>query len=83
MRASNLWILTEERPKDNVLRTIIEKFALDNRIGIFISNFHIIPIIDECNGNFTFCYQVLGACSPLFATFTLSMYQVVRALWIF
>ncbi|MFT2669202.1 hypothetical protein [Helicobacter pylori] len=64
MRASNLWILTEERPKDNVLRTIIEKFALDNRIGIFISNFHIIPIIDECNGNFTFCYQVLGACSP-------------------
>ncbi len=63
MRISNLWILTEERPKDSVLRAIIEKFALDNRISIFISDFHIIPILDRCCGNFTFYYRVVGVCS--------------------
>ncbi|UFG20112.1 hypothetical protein LJN47_00290 [Helicobacter pylori] len=63
MRISNLWILTEERPKDSVLRAIIEKFALDNRIGIFISDFRIIPILDRCCGNFTFYYRVVGVCS--------------------
>ncbi len=63
MRISNLWILTEERPKDSVLGAIIEKFALDNRISIFISDFHIIPILDRCCGNFTFYYRVVGVCS--------------------
>ncbi|GAA7080136.1 hypothetical protein VN0426_00350 [Helicobacter pylori] len=63
MRISNLWILTEERPKDSALRAIIEKFALDNRIGIFISDFRIIPILDRCCGNFTFYYRVMGVCS--------------------
>ena len=63
MQISNLWILTEERPKNSVLRAIVEKFASDNKIGIFISHIHIIPILDRCSGNFTFCYKVVGVCS--------------------
>lgn len=63
MRESNLWILTEERPKASTIRTIVEKFALDNRIGIFVQDIHIIPILDRLNGNFTFYYQVVGVYS--------------------
>ena len=63
MQISILWILTEERPKNSVLRAIVEKFASDNKIGIFISHIHIIPILDRCSGNFTFCYKVVGVCS--------------------
>lgn len=63
MQISNLWILTEERPKNSVLRAIVEKFASDNKIGIFISHIHIIPILDRFSGNFTFCYKVVGVCS--------------------
>ena len=27
----NIWILTEERPKANVIKTILEKFALEKK----------------------------------------------------
>ena len=37
MEKKNLWILTEERPKSEVIGTIIEKFAKDYKIACFIN----------------------------------------------
>jgi len=55
----NLWILTEERPKDSVLQTIFSYFAKDKGIGFFGDNIHIIPILDKEN-KFDFTYEVTG-----------------------
>ena len=55
---SNLWILTEERPKINVLQTIFKKFANDYKFAIFLDLIRILPILD--NSNFTFIYEVIG-----------------------
>lgn len=55
----NLWILTEERPKTNVLEMILSYFAKDNECGFFGDNLRIIPLLDE-NKNFAFIYKVLG-----------------------
>jgi len=54
----NLWILTEERPKNDVLKQIILKFAGDNKWGAFVDNMRIIPILE--NGRFSFTYELLG-----------------------
>lgn len=59
---NNLWILTEERPKREVLHNIIQKFAEDKKFEMKIDNkldLSIIPVLDE-NGNFGFMYKVLG-----------------------
>ena len=57
----NLWILTEERPKQEVISTIVGKFATDRQL-VFSSRdpIQILPIIR--NGQFTFTYQVNGIC---------------------
>lgn len=57
-KAKNLWILTEERPKLEVLRCIIEKFATDNHYAVFIDKIRILPILED--GRFTFVYEVAG-----------------------
>ncbi|MCL2650715.1 MAG: hypothetical protein FWD60_06795 [Candidatus Azobacteroides sp.] len=54
----NLWFLTEERPKKEVIATIFQKFAKDNGYAVFIDTIRIIPILD--NGKFTFTYEILG-----------------------
>jgi hypothetical protein len=43
----NLWILTEERPKTNVLEMILSYFAKDKKCGFFGDNLRIIPLLDE------------------------------------
>ena len=53
-----LWILTEERPKKNVLGLIIKRFAADNELKIKANELKIIPKIK--NGIFSFVYQVIG-----------------------
>lgn len=55
----NLWILTEERPKQEVISTIVEKFAMDRQL-VFSSRepIQILPVIS--NNRFTFTYQVNG-----------------------
>ena len=70
----NLWILTEERPKIEVLRIILELFSADTG-GAFIDHLRIIPIlINDKNGKlfktrsggtvklnkFTFTYELIG-----------------------
>lgn len=55
----NLWILTEERPKKEVIGTIIEKFAEDRGMAQPLTGlFRIVPILE--NACFTFVYRVEG-----------------------
>ena len=54
----NLWILTEERPKLEVLKQILEKFANDNRLSGFVDNLRILPILE--NSKFAFTYELIG-----------------------
>ncbi len=54
----NLWFLTEERPKKEVLATIFQKFAIDFNFAVFIDTIRILPILD--NDKFTFTYEVTG-----------------------
>ena len=59
MNAKNLWILTEERPKKEVLKTIFEYFAKDHQCGFFGDTLRIIPILNEKH-EFAFIYEVIG-----------------------
>lgn len=54
----NLWFLTEERPKKEVISTIFQKFAKDYSLAVFIDTLRILPILE--NGRFTFTYEVIG-----------------------
>lgn len=55
----NLWILTEERPKNNVLEMIFAYFAKDHNCGFIGDKIRIIPLLDN-NKCFSFTYQVIG-----------------------
>ena len=55
----NLWILTEERPKKEVLRTIFEYFAKDHNCGFFGDSIRIIPLLNK-DKTFSFTYEVIG-----------------------
>ncbi len=55
---NNLWILTEERPKIEVLRTILLKINQDRGFTGFLDPLRIIPIIKD--NHFTFIYEVMG-----------------------
>ncbi len=62
MEGKNLWILTEERPKREVIANIIYKFSQDAGIPCFIDTIRILPILDE-DRKFTFLYEVFGVIS--------------------
>ena len=56
---SNLWILTEERPKSKVIKSIIDiVFQKKSYVGFF-NPIKIIPLLDR-NNCFIFTYKVLG-----------------------
>lgn len=57
-QSKNLWILTEERPKREVIANILLKFANDQKFACFIDTIWILPILE--NGRFTFLYEVVG-----------------------
>lgn len=52
----DIWILTEEMPKANVIKIILEKFAFDAKLKIITDGLRIIPIIKD--GCFVFKYSV-------------------------
>jgi len=54
----NIWILTEERPKTEVLECILRKFCSDEGFASFIDNLRIIPLLKD--GKFAFCYELKG-----------------------
>ena len=60
----NIWILTEERPKANVIQKILEKAAEDHSFTLAISEIKITPVIK--NNAFTFVYKVEGINSDSF-----------------
>ena len=60
----NIWILTEERPKESVVKTILELLQSDFNISLNITNVVIKPIIEE--SIFKFTYIVEGVNSTIF-----------------
>ncbi|MFI3162931.1 MAG: hypothetical protein R3Y65_00655 [Bacillota bacterium] len=55
----NLWILTEERPKNSVIKQILDQYAIDfNSIVSYTKGISIKPIVVE--GLFSFDYIVEG-----------------------
>jgi len=54
----NIWILTEENPKNNVIQTILSKVADDQNFAIRTTGLRIVPIIQ--NDRFIFVYRVEG-----------------------
>ncbi len=56
--SNNLWFLTEERPKKEVLATIFQKFAKDYGFAVFVDTLRIFPILED--NKFTFTYEVTG-----------------------
>lgn len=54
----NIWILTEERPKKQVIATILQKFTQDYKLTGFIDSIRILPILQ--GGKFAFTYEVIG-----------------------
>ncbi len=57
-----LWILTEERPKKEVIITILQKYLKDKGIACFVDKIRLIPILKD--GIFTFIYEVIGFKTP-------------------
>lgn len=56
---TNLWILTEERPKLSIVKTILQQYATDFCETVTFNNaFYIKPIVVD--GKFTFEYIVEG-----------------------
>lgn len=58
MTKKNLWILTEERPKREVIATILSEFSKNQKIACFIDTIRILPILE--NNKFSFLYEVVG-----------------------
>lgn len=57
--SETLWILTEERPKRQVITNILYKFSRDNKMPCFIDTLRILPILDK-DRRFSFLYEVIG-----------------------
>ena len=67
-----LWILTEERPKKEVLDQILKKFTEEQGVPASFDSLRIIPILDE-SSNFTSEYKILGVKSPTIENIYLSI----------
>ena len=61
--AKRLWILTEERPKKEVLGQILNKFTSSQRIAAFFDTLRIIPMLSD-DLLFTSAYKIVGVTSP-------------------
>ena len=67
-----LWILTEERPKKEVIGQILKKFSEEQGVPTSFDYLRIIPILDE-SSNFTSEYKILGVKSPTIENIYLSI----------
>ncbi|MBM3209826.1 hypothetical protein FJZ39_00575 [Candidatus Saccharibacteria bacterium] len=56
--SKNIWLLTEERPKTSVVKTILINFMAEGGMSYSADSMKIVPIMKD--GKFTFCYEVLG-----------------------
>lgn len=55
----NLWILTEENPRKEVIAYILQRFSTDIKTPCFIDTLRILPILDK-DRKFSFLYEVIG-----------------------
>lgn len=63
-KAKNLWILTEEHPKNEVIEQLLVEFAGASGYSAIVDRIRILPILE--NGKFSFTYEVTGfSCSKL------------------
>ena len=63
-KAKNLWILTEEHPKNEVIEQLLVEFAGASGYSAIVDRIRILPILE--NGKFSFTYEVIGfSCSKL------------------
>ena len=63
-KAKNLWILTEEHPKNEVIEQLLKEFAGASGYSAIVDRIRILPILE--NGKFSFTYEVTGfSCSKL------------------
>ena len=60
--SKNIWLLTEERPKRNVVYIILARFCSGSGFSHSTEDIRIVPIMK--NGKFQFCYRVIGFQSP-------------------
>lgn len=60
----NIWILTEEFPKKETIKIILENICLKIKCSSFVDPIHIIPLLKE--GRFDFTYEVIGFRSQAF-----------------
>lgn len=58
IECKNLWLLTEERPKREVIVNILLKFSKDHKFACFVDTIRILPILEK--GRFAFLYEVVG-----------------------
>jgi hypothetical protein len=58
VKNKNLWILTEERPKREVIANILLRFTKDHKFSCFIDTIRILPVLE--NNRFSFLYEVVG-----------------------
>lgn len=57
--STTVWLVTEERPKRDVVRTILHKFCVDSEIPCFIDTIRILPLLND-DHKFSFTYEVVG-----------------------
>jgi len=60
----NLWILTEERPKKDVLTFIVENFLRKQGKRCRLDELRILPLMND-DGSFSFTYELIGIQAPL------------------
>jgi hypothetical protein len=56
---SNLWIMSEEKPRHKTIEFILKKFAHESALNLVCDEIQIIPLLDE-NHNFTFVYEIIN-----------------------
>ena len=54
----NLWILTEEKPKKNVIELLLNRLAKDRKLKVALDKIRIVPITKQ--KRFSFTHQVVG-----------------------
>ncbi len=67
----NIWILTEERPKDTVVKIILARVAADQGFIVTVSDLRVVPIFKD--GRFTFVYKAEGVVSTDFGSVYLKL----------
>jgi hypothetical protein len=56
---SNLWIMSEEKPRFKTIEFILRKFAQESKLSLVCNELKVVPVLDT-NDAFTFVYEITG-----------------------